>query len=150
MSQKEVLVLVTTHFDEISAVYCLCQMRAEGFSTQLVGLNPGLQTGLRGLKVRPDMYLTQIDPLAANNDYSLLILSGGQDCVVRLQSDPRVHQLIVATLEGGGYVAAMSPTVEQVLINISNHDTNKTSHLLFQGEIETAEFVGSLIDFVSV
>ncbi len=150
MSQKEVLVLVATHFDEISAVYCLCQMRAEGFSTQLVGLNPGLQMGLRGLKVRPDLYLTQIDPSVSSPNYNLLILSGGQDCVVRLQSDPRVHKLVMSTLEGGGYVAAMSPTVKHGLANISNHDAYENSYLLFQGELETAEFVGRLIDYISV
>lgn len=148
--QKEVLILVAMRFDENSTVYCLSQMRAEGFSTQLVGLNTGLQTSLRGLKVRPDLYLTQLDTLDSSKAYSLLVLSGGQDCVTRLQSDPRVHKLIVATLEGGGYVAAMSPTVDQMLVNISNHDTNRTAHLLFQGEIETAVFVERLIDVVSV
>lgn len=150
MSQKEVLVLVATHFDEIPTVYCLCKMRTEGFLTKLVGLTPGLQTGLCGLKVRPDAHLSEIVTMNSTNGRRLVILTGGDECRARLLSDPRVHQLVAATLKDGGFVAAMAPTLEAVLLPLRPTHAHGANHLLLQREMETTEFVDKLIDCFSI
>ena len=150
MSDKEVLVLVTKFFDEISTVYCLCHMREEGLSTRLVGLHSGLQTGLRGLKLRPDLDLMQIDPETTISKNHTLVLAGGQDCIARLQSDPRVYSIVESILEKGGFIAVMAQTVESGLCYFRAPHVNLPSPFLIQGELDTAQFVDKVIDAVLV
>jgi hypothetical protein len=147
----EVLILVATHFDELAAVHCLCHMRAEGLPTRLVGLSSGLQTGLCGLKIRPDTYLTDLISSTITNSNRLLILCGGQACLDRLLTDPRVHQLIGSTLQSSGAVATLSSrvelsTVEQILNTARPHHLNGSNRLFFQQGVGTADFIAQLVD----
>ncbi len=144
MAQKEVLVFITTHFDEIPTVYCLCQMRAEGIAARLVGLTPGIQTGLRGLKVRPDTYVTELEAEPANG-CRLLVIAGAEACRARLLSDPRVHRLAALTLEANGLVVVMGPHPGELAF-CGERFKERREQLLFQGGAEIAEFVEQLID----
>lgn len=144
MAQKEVLVFITTHFDEIPTVYCLCQMRAEGIAARLVGLTPGIQTGLRGLKVRPDTYLTELEAQPTNG-CRLLVIAGAEACRARLLSDPRVHRSATLTLEANGLVAIMAPQPGELAF-LGERFPERREQLLFQRGAEFTEFVEELID----
>lgn len=63
-------------------------------------------------------------------------------CSTVLMSDPRVHRLIHATLDGGFYVAALA--AESVLA-----PELETPRFMRQGERDLDEFAGELIDLLA-
>lgn len=98
-----VVVLIATGFDELEVAGCLHPLREAGLRVALVGLTSGIIFGQHGLRVLPDVTLGQFH--AAQWPPRLLVIPGGSGHAAALVADPRVHQLLQATLARQGQVA---------------------------------------------
>jgi len=142
---KGVYILIASGFEEESVAACLSQMRASGVRVRLVGTSAGLISGHRGLTVRPDCSLNQLDQLALELP-ELILLPGNCPCASELAADPRVHQLIDVTLRQSGYLAA-TRTAESVLANVI--PPLPAPGFMPQGDLDTHEFINQLVNLVS-
>lgn len=143
--QNKILILLAAGFEETAVAYCLDNMREAGLPISLVGLSAGILKSWHGLAVRPDYSLDQLTPEAANRG---IIVPGGPQCVSALLTDPRIHQLLDATLQRGGFVAVLATAVPAFTQSAFLSATSD-KHLLHQGEMDIREFTGYLIDFAS-
>lgn len=143
-----VFILIAPGFDEESVVHCLCQMRQSGTAVTLVGAPSNLVIGASGLAVHPDYSLAQLHQAMPAGSESSLIIPGDSSCATTLLSDPRVHHAIKRTFSGGGFIAAMSPVVPQILANIGLLESSNSNRFLVQGTRSTSDFVRLLIDHI--
>lgn len=135
------LILLAREFAESSTVTCLERLREAGIPVSLVGLSAGLITGSHGLAIRPDLTLDQVLP-AARHD--LVMLPRGMAAVSALFADPRVHRLIVGTLDNHGLVAA-APEAQLLFEQAGLITPGATASFLWQGE-DLEQFVSQLIE----
>lgn len=146
-TRNKAAILVAPEFNEESTIQCLCQMRQKGLAVDLVGTMAGVFKGLHGIAICPDISLSQLAESVAT-DFQLLVFPDGGKSIAALLSDPRVHELIVAVLNQGGFVAAMSPAVRQILATVGVLTPEHASHFLSRGNSETVEFVQELLGHV--
>ena len=137
-----ILILIAPGFEEGATVLCLERLREAGLPVSLIGLSAGLLTGLHGLTVRPDYSL---DQLSLTVPRRLIVVSGGRQSAASLLSDPRVHQLLNATLEASGYAAAMS-SAETCLAQAGIPVPSYSSRFIAQSNIELDGFIHRLIN----
>lgn len=143
--QKHAVILIAPEFDEEAVIHCLCQMRQRGTAVDLVGVPSNLVTGASGLTVHPDYALAHLHQAMLHANHRSLVIPGGASCATTLLSDPRVHRAIKSTFAGGGFVAAMSPVVPQILTNIGLLDSSTAPQFLLQGRQSKSDFVSLLI-----
>ena len=144
--RKRVSILIGPYFNEESLVSCLCHLKKGGVPVSVVGLTSDLLTGLHGLTVRTDFSLSEFIQLVTveNNPHSLII-PGGHEGTAVLFSDPRVHNLILAILKAGNYIAATLPA-QQMLNQLGIPSPQETNQFIPQNDLETCAFVDQLID----
>jgi len=146
-TRNKAVILVGPEFNEESTIQCLCQMRQEGLAVDLVGTMAGILKGLHGVTICLDSSLSQlVEPVAT--DFQLLVIPDGGKSVATLLSDPRVHELIAAVLNQGGFVAAMSPAVRQILATVGVLTPEHAAHFLSRGHSGTPEFVQEMLRHV--
>ena len=75
----------------------------------------------------------------------LLIIPDGNQSVATLLSDPRVHRLIAGVFDRGGFVAAMSPVVRQILASVGVLTPARAGQFLSRGDGGTAEFMREVL-----
>lgn len=95
--------------------------------------------------VRPDVSLGQLTPGAPSR---LVLVPGSRQCTAVLLADPRVHQLLEATLEAEGYVAALAPQPPSG--RVSQPAGDSSTRFLAQGETPIADFVEQLVTLTAI
>ena len=145
--QNHIFIFIAPGFNEEAVAQCVCQLRQQKLSVEVVGATTGLQNGAHGLRIQPDISITQLEAKLTNSRGAhLFVIPGNSDCATRLLTDPRVHRMVHNALNGqGGWVASMSPTIPQLLYdaNALDEETN-IRRLLLQGNMETLDFVRRL------
>jgi len=90
---KSVLVLLAPGCEEMEAVILIDTLRRGGITVCAAGLEPGVLTASRGVKLEPDLPLDQVP---APKDFDVLALPGGLPGTEALLADPRVRDLLRA------------------------------------------------------
>ncbi len=102
-NRAKTLILLSSGYDEFTAVYLLWQIREAGFPVLLVGLQAGPVVSTHGVVIHPDCSL---DQLTADTTCRLIVMTGEKRCAISLLADPRVHQLIHDTVNKDGFLVA--------------------------------------------
>jgi len=90
-NRKYILVLWSNSFDEADAAFFVARLRAAGFMVKLVSISGPRSKGSQGLKFVPDINLSQALLLAER--LICIIIPGGQEVMLSLESDPRIRIL---------------------------------------------------------
>jgi protein deglycase len=144
--QASVLILIAAQCDEEFVVRCVCQIRQKGISAALVGLYPGPITGAHGVWLRPDLNLADMELTLHNRAPCILVLPGPHECTMKLLFNPRVHELIEATFQAGGLVAAVSPKTRELLARSGLAVPEEGANgFLFQEHLTAGEFIDHLV-----
>ncbi len=102
---KCVLVIIADGFDENETIAYLSLLRQAGLCVKVVGLTSGLVDSRHGVRLMPDLTLTNLDDLADTTFISMVILPEGGQSLSRLESDPRVHRLLHRVVAQRGVIA---------------------------------------------
>ncbi len=156
---SKVLVLLATGFEEIEAITVIDILRRASIETTVAGLDGELITGSHHLQIKCDTILAKID----QQEYSHLVLPGGQPGTKNLRNDPRVLELVTnfykqkkivaaicaapTVLQAAGILAGKSITsypAERQNLTFSNYSEDKVVH---DNNIITSRGVGTSIDF---
>ena len=143
--QTGALILISAGFEEESVITCVKNFRSNGLEAKLVGLTAGLTTGIRGLTIRPDMVLADLE---SYEGYRLVIVPGFTASTQSLLADPRVHRLFAGTTEAGGQVAVMN-TAEAAFVQAGMLDLLSGSGVLVQGGQDTVAFIDGLVNLLA-
>ena len=146
MSPKNTHILIAPRFDELAVVHFVAHMRHKGMSVKLVSLTPGLSSSMHGLKIHPDLSLSE---LRQNDVYNqLLVIPGDPACASAILADPRTHQLIIQVLNNNGLIAALLPA-QQLLAKIGLPSNYDSWRFLAQNDMEITDFINLLIEYVN-
>lgn len=103
---KCALLVLTDGLEETESVRILCKLRQAGLYVKSVGLTSGLVSGTHGILVKPDLTLADFEPHALDIcTVKLIILTQRNRAMSRLETEPRLHQLLLHTLAQGGCLA---------------------------------------------
>ena len=102
--QRCAVVLIANGFEEAETVALLSLMRQAGLCIKSVGLVSGLIEGIRGLSIRPDLTLADLETLEHTISIIAVILPEGKPSLARLETDPRVHKLLKQVMARQGFV----------------------------------------------
>ncbi len=100
---KKVLIPLAAGFEELEAVTVIDILRRANISVTVAGLNDGVITGSRGIRILPDEIL---DTNSAS-DYDMIVLPGGLPGADNLNNDSRIHRLLKQMADDGRYIAAI-------------------------------------------
>lgn len=89
--------------EEMEAVTIIDILRRAGIEVTTAGLSPGEVKASRGTRLLPD---TTLDT-CVGREWDLVVLPGGLPGSTNLDADPRVHQLLKASVAGGKHAAAI-------------------------------------------
>ncbi|WP_297527965.1 DJ-1 family glyoxalase III [Thiohalobacter sp.] len=98
-----VLVPLAEGFEELEAVTVIDLLRRAGIEVVVAGLHEGPVRGSRGTVILTDIPLDAV----MDRDFDMMVLPGGLPGADHLNADPRIHELLRRTAEGGRYVAAI-------------------------------------------
>lgn len=143
-SSPSVYILAAPLFDEQSVVTCLSEMRGQGIKTLLVATTPGLLSGKRGITLRPDMTLSQLEE-SIFIEGQMAIIAGGEESAATLLSDPRTHKLIQNVIASNGFVAGMKQTC-QFMEALDYATAHRRDHYLWQSNEDISVFIQRLIN----
>jgi hypothetical protein len=74
-----------------------------------MGLTSGLVTGIHGISLKPDLTLTDFETSTLDmRAVKMVILTERNQGIARLETEPRLHHLLLHALVHGGYVAISS------------------------------------------
>ncbi|MGH8593321.1 MAG: DJ-1 family glyoxalase III [Gammaproteobacteria bacterium] len=104
-----VLVPLAPGCEELEAVTIIDLLRRAGVEVTTASLDGGTVQASRGVRFVPDTSLEQ----ALEGEFDMVVLPGGQSGAENLNTDPRIHKLLVRMAEKGRYTAAIcaAPTV---------------------------------------
>lgn len=105
MNAQCALILIPEGFNEIEAVVVLSTLRQAGICAKSVGMIRGAITGQRGISVIADFALADLERMVEVSAIRLLVLPGDERGLARLESDPRVYQLLRRVAAQGGLFA---------------------------------------------
>jgi putative intracellular protease/amidase len=102
VGNDKIFILIAPGFEEGPTIYCLAHLREAGLPVSLVSRTSGAVRGQHGLMILPDQTLAQTMSVKPR----MVLIPGGRQCLAALAADPRVHELLKATLCNKGYIAA--------------------------------------------
>ena len=156
---SKVLIILAGGFEEIEAVTAIDILRRAGIATTVAGLDSELISGGHQLQVKCDTVLAAVD----QQEYSHLVLPGGQPGTDNLKNDSRVLQLVKdffnqqkvvaaicaapAVLQAAGILSGKRITsypAERPNFTASNYLEDKVVN---DNNILTSRGVGTAIDF---
>jgi len=115
-SRQCALMIIADGFEEITTIVTISALRQAGLCIKSVGLTSSFVNGAHGVEVMPDLSITDFPQLINTTPINLVILPEGKQALARLETDPRVHQLlrqvvaqqgqVVTTAEGLGVLRA--------------------------------------------
>jgi 4-methyl-5(b-hydroxyethyl)-thiazole monophosphate biosynthesis len=108
---NKVLVILAPGFEEIEAITVIDILRRAKIETKVAGLDNELVSGSHNIQIKCDSTLTSTDP----QEFSHLVLPGGQPGTNNLKNDKRVLELISNFYTQNKVIAAIcaAPTVLQ-------------------------------------
>ncbi|MCF8720647.1 DJ-1 family glyoxalase III [Nitrospina gracilis] len=121
---KKVMVTVAPGFEEIETITVVDILRRAGARVDLAGTQPEPIEGSRGVRILPDVLLSEID----HKDYDMVVLPGGQPGTTNLQNNESVIAIVQNMNRDQKTVAAIcaAPMVLQTAGVLKDHRT--TSH----------------------
>lgn len=125
---KSVLVLWGEGCDESLAVLWVSRLRAQGQRVYLVGVSGRRNRGRRGVRVAPDVGLS--DALKLMAQIGLVIVPCELSVLQRLRDDPRLDQLLVEAGQAGARLG-IHPSVREVIAALAPEE------LFFDLELDT-------------
>lgn len=134
------LILISAGFDEELTIACMKKLRGSGIGVKLVGLTAGLLNGTRGLAVRPDITMADLE---THEGHRLIVFPGSTQSTLALLVDPRVHQLFSATVSAGGRVAILG-NAQKAFALAGQLDLLAHSRVIIQGRQDTHVFISQL------
>lgn len=99
------LVIIADGFNELETIAILSALREAGVYTKSVGLTSGLIHGAHGIWVMPDCTLTDLYETIDVNKVCLVVLPGGEQTLMQLEPDPRVHRVLRQVITHRGIIA---------------------------------------------
>jgi len=98
-----VLIPLAQGCEELEAVTVIDLLRRAGIEVVTAGLDNHPVRASRGVMLIPDTSLDE----ALKRDYDMVVLPGGAQGAERLDSDPRVHALLIKMAANGKFTAAI-------------------------------------------
>ncbi len=99
----KVLVPLAEGCEELEAVTIIDLLRRAGIEVVVAGLQAGVVTASRGVRIQPDTLLDD----ALQQDYDMVVLPGGGPGSERLSADNRIHKLLVKMADNKKFTAAI-------------------------------------------
>ncbi len=99
----KVLIPLAEGCEELEAVTIIDLLRRAGIEVIVAGLEAGIITASRGVRLQPDMLLDD----ALEEDYDMLVLPGGSSGSERLGNDSRVRNLLMKMADSEKFTAAI-------------------------------------------
>lgn len=100
---------MTDGLEETEIIGILCTMRQAGLCVKSMGLTSGLVTGIHGISLKPDLTLADFETGTLDmRAVKMVILTERNQGVARLETEPRLHHLLLHTLVHGGYITISS------------------------------------------
>jgi len=106
IAQMCVLNIITHGFDEIETISLISTLRQAGLCTKIVAATSGLVSGAYGICLMPDLTFSDLDCVTKTATFGAVILPENRQCLAKLESDPRLHNLLRQVLAAGGRVVA--------------------------------------------
>jgi len=98
-----VLIPLAQGCEELEAVTVIDLLRRAGIEVVTAGLDGEPVTASRGVVLVPDTTLDKV----MKEEFDMIVLPGGMPGADHLDNDPRIHTLITAMADKGGYTAAI-------------------------------------------
>ncbi len=98
-----VLVPLAPGFEDLEAVTIVDLLRRAGIEAVTAGLQAGLVTGARGMRMQPDALLDDV----LEQDFAMIALPGGMPGAENLRNDARIQKLLKKMAGAGKYTAAI-------------------------------------------
>ena len=135
-TMKRVLIVLAPGFEEIESITVIDILRRAGARVDVAGTETGLLEGSRGVKVMPDMLVSEVN----SKDYDLVVLPGGQPGVTNLQGNDRVLAIVQEMDRDRKTVAAIcaAPMVLQTAGILGKR--HATSHPSVQDKLDGVQY----------
>lgn len=143
---EKIGILLTTGFEEGTAVFCTDMLRNAGLPVSVIGTSNQLIRGKHGIKIEPDQAIGDIDP---NQKFRLIIISGGRQYITSSMTDPRIYNLLQQTIQTNGYIAPIA-RAKEFLEDAGCFFTDDTSYIVSNNDKALKDFVDELIQLASI
>ena len=156
---KRVLVPLAAGCEELEAVTIIDLLRRAGIEVIVAGLEDGVVTASRGVRLVPDMPLDQ----ALELEFDMVALPGGLPGSDHLAEDPRVRDVLRAMNESGRFVSAVCAapkvlarsglldgkraTAYPGVLQAEKHPSITGDAVTRDGRIITSRSAGTVMDF---
>ncbi len=156
---KRVLVPLASGCEELEAVTIIDLLRRAGIEVVVAGLDQGVVTASRGVRLLPD---TTLDD-ALKQEYDMVALPGGLPGSDNLAADPRVIEVLQKMNESGRFVGAVcaapkvlarsgvlkgkSATAYPGVLQAERHPMISGNPVIRDGKIITSRSAGTVMDF---
>lgn len=147
-NRKYILVLWSNNFDEADAAFFVARLRAAGLKVKLVSISGPRSKGSQGLKFVPDINLSQALLLAGR--IICIIVPGGEEVMLCLESDPRIRILFEQAQANGAYFVIRQlgsyPAIESSTLSPA---VTTNTLLVYSGYSCLTEFIEDLVELLS-
>ena len=156
---KRVLVPLAPGCEELEAVTIIDLLRRAGITVVVAGLEDGVITASRGVRLVPDMSLDQ----ALQQEFDMVALPGGLPGSDHLAADSRVREVLRSMNESGRYVGAVcaapkvlaqsgllngkKATAYPGVLQAEHHPSITGDAVTRDGSVITSRSAGTVMDF---
>lgn len=156
---KRVLVPLASGCEELEAVTIIDLLRRAGIEVVVAGLDEGVVTASRGVRLLPD---TTLDD-ALKQEFDMVALPGGLPGSDNLAADPRIIEVLQKMNESGRFVGAVcaapkvlvrsgllegrSATAYPGVLQAEHHPMISGDPVIRDGQIITSRSAGTVMDF---
>ncbi|PJZ66486.1 protease [Leptospira wolffii] len=138
---SKVLIPFANGMEEMEAVILVDVLRRAGIEVVSAGLSQGPVTSSRGVRILPDVLLSEIDPY----DFDMILLPGGKTGTQNLKENPVLGEILLKFSEEKRWVGAICASPGVLLHhNILNESVPFTA---FPGSVpKTPNYTGNRIE----
>jgi protein deglycase len=156
---KRVLVPLASGCEELEAVTIIDLLRRAGIEVVVAGLDQGVVTASRGVRLVPDTTLDE----ALQQEYDMIALPGGLPGSDHLAADPRIIEAVQKMNESGRFVGAVcaapkvlarsgvlngkTATAYPGVLQAEHHPMISGDAVTRDGRIITSRSAGTVMDF---
>ncbi len=106
--QECILVIIANGFDELSTITLITSLRQAGLCVKSLGMTNGLTNGAYGICLMPDLTIANLENTARATLFRAVILPESEQCLAKLEVDPRLHYFLQRLLSQGGQIRVNS------------------------------------------
>jgi protein deglycase len=156
---KRVLVPLASGCEELEAVTIIDLLRRAGIEVVVAGLDQGVVTASRGVRLVPDTTLDE----ALQQEYDMIALPGGLPGSDHLAADPRIIEAVQKMNESGRFVGAVcaapkvlarsgvlngkTATAYPGVLQAEHHPMISGDAVTRDGQVITSRSAGTVMDF---